>query len=360
MICPTAVEPTTRAATTRSRGASPTRRPNAFYANQYHNPANPEAHYLSTGPEIWEQTRRRVRRVRARAWAPAAPISGCGQATSRRRSPTIKIVGVDPVGSLYYDYVKTGRITKPFSYKVEGIGEDFLPVDDEPQDPRRHRARRRQGVLPDDARAGARRGPLRAAARAARRSPARSSTRDADGQAGEHPRAAARRRGRSTSRRSSTTTGCARTASSRTSPGLGTVARHPQVRGKRKVITDDADREACATSSRAEGARHQPAARSSTRASCCGIVAEVDLLRYLVSGEQHARRARSASCVESDYATVTPRHEDRAAAGRLRRRARGDRDSTNEAVVGILTKIDLIEYLAKKTSRRRRYRRPSK
>src|SRR6185437_16197470 len=40
----------------------------------------------------------------------------------------IQIVGVDPVGSLYYDFVKSGRVTKPFSYKVEGIGEDFFPT----------------------------------------------------------------------------------------------------------------------------------------------------------------------------------------------------------------------------------------
>ena len=54
-------------------------------------------------------------------------ISGAGS-SSRRRSRRLKIVGVDPVGSLYYDFVKTGRITKPFSYKVEGIGEDFFPT----------------------------------------------------------------------------------------------------------------------------------------------------------------------------------------------------------------------------------------
>jgi len=42
--------------------------------------------------------------------------------------PKVQILGVDPVGSLYYDFVKTGRITKPFSYKVEGIGEDFFPT----------------------------------------------------------------------------------------------------------------------------------------------------------------------------------------------------------------------------------------
>src|SRR6185369_11743372 len=45
----------------------------------------------------------------------------------KQKKPDIKLVGIDPVGSLYYDYVKTQRITKPFTYKVEGIGEDFFP-----------------------------------------------------------------------------------------------------------------------------------------------------------------------------------------------------------------------------------------
>ena len=45
----------------------------------------------------------------------------------KERKPEVRLVGVDPVGSLYYDFVKTGRITRPFTYKVEGIGEDFFP-----------------------------------------------------------------------------------------------------------------------------------------------------------------------------------------------------------------------------------------
>src|SRR6185436_1830107 len=53
-------------------------------------------------------------------------ISGAGKFLKEKRPSTI-IVGVDPVGSLYYDFVKSGRVTKPFTYKVEGIGEDFLP-----------------------------------------------------------------------------------------------------------------------------------------------------------------------------------------------------------------------------------------
>src|SRR5258708_24830675 len=53
-------------------------------------------------------------------------LSGAGKFL-REKKPGIKIVGVDPVGSLYYDFVKTGRVTKAFSYKVEGISEDFFP-----------------------------------------------------------------------------------------------------------------------------------------------------------------------------------------------------------------------------------------
>src|SRR5687768_10019349 len=53
-------------------------------------------------------------------------ITGAG-GFLKEKNPNIKIVGIDPVGSLYYDFVKSGRITKPFSYKVEGIGEDFFP-----------------------------------------------------------------------------------------------------------------------------------------------------------------------------------------------------------------------------------------
>src|SRR5665213_1963479 len=53
-------------------------------------------------------------------------ISGCGR-FFKEKKPGFRLVGVDPIGSLYYEFVKTGRMTKPFSYYVEGIGEDFLP-----------------------------------------------------------------------------------------------------------------------------------------------------------------------------------------------------------------------------------------
>ena len=100
--------------------------PNSFHANQYHNPANPEAHYLSTGPEIWEQTGGEFDAF-VTGMGTGGTISGCGR-YFKEQKPSIRMVGVDPIGSIYYELQRTGRMTRPFSYSVEGIGEDFLPT----------------------------------------------------------------------------------------------------------------------------------------------------------------------------------------------------------------------------------------
>lgn len=126
VVCPTAVEPEDPRSYYSVSKRIATETPNCFYANQYHNPANPEAHYLSSGPEIWNQTNGDFD-VFVAGMGTGGTISGCGK-YFKEKNPKIQIVGVDPVGSLYYDFVKTGRITKPFSYKVEGIGEDFFPT----------------------------------------------------------------------------------------------------------------------------------------------------------------------------------------------------------------------------------------
>ena len=97
----------------------------AWKPDQYSNPANPASHYETTGPEIWADTDGRVD-VFVAGMGTGGTISGCGR-YFREKKQNLKIVGVDPIGSLYYEYVKTGRMTKPFSYYVEGIGEDFLP-----------------------------------------------------------------------------------------------------------------------------------------------------------------------------------------------------------------------------------------
>src|SRR3954464_12125565 len=125
VICPTAVEPEDPRSYYQTAKRIVQETPGAFYANQYHNPANPEAHYLSTAPEIWEQTAGEVD-VFVAGMGTGGTISGCGR-FFKEKKPGFQVVGVDPIGSLYYEYVKTGRLTKPFSYYVEGIGEDFLP-----------------------------------------------------------------------------------------------------------------------------------------------------------------------------------------------------------------------------------------
>jgi cystathionine beta-synthase len=125
VVCPTAVEPEDPRSyyQVAKRIAEETK--NCFYANQYHNPSNPNAHFLSTGPEIWEQCGHELD-VFVTGMGTGGTVSGVGKFLKSKK-PDVKLVGVDPVGSLYYDFVKTQRITKPFSYKVEGIGEDFFP-----------------------------------------------------------------------------------------------------------------------------------------------------------------------------------------------------------------------------------------
>jgi cystathionine beta-synthase len=125
VICPTAVEPEDPRSYYEVTKRLVRETPNSFHSNQYYNPANPEAHYVSTAPEIWEQTGGEMD-VFVAGMGTGGTISGCGRYFKEKR-PDFQVVGVDPIGSLYYEYVKTGRMTKPFSYYVEGIGEDFLP-----------------------------------------------------------------------------------------------------------------------------------------------------------------------------------------------------------------------------------------
>lgn len=98
--------------------------PNAYYPDQYNNPQNIEAHYLSTGPEIWEQMGGKIDMVVAGAGT-GGTISGVGRFL-KEKNPNIKIIAVDPLGSIFYDYFYHKKLVKPKLYKVEGIGEDYL------------------------------------------------------------------------------------------------------------------------------------------------------------------------------------------------------------------------------------------
>lgn len=98
--------------------------PNAFMPNQFSNPANPEIHYRTTGPEIWEATDGKVD-VLVAGMGTGGTISGAGRYL-KERNPRIRAVGVDPEGSLLHHlfYCTEGEI---HTYDIEGIGKNFLP-----------------------------------------------------------------------------------------------------------------------------------------------------------------------------------------------------------------------------------------
>lgn len=125
VITPTAVEPDDPRSyySVSKRLAEET--PNAILAGQYWNQANPEAHYRSTGPELWEQSAGKLS-VFVAGMGTGGTISGTGRYL-KERNPNLKIVGVDPVGSLYTEYFRTGVLGEAHGYKVEGVGEDFMP-----------------------------------------------------------------------------------------------------------------------------------------------------------------------------------------------------------------------------------------
>ena len=91
--------------------------PGAFQPNQYFNPKNPEAHYRTTGPEIWRQTDGRITDF-VTGLGTGGTVSGAGKYLKEQK-PSVRIIGADPEGSIY-----SGPIAP---YKVEGVGEDFWP-----------------------------------------------------------------------------------------------------------------------------------------------------------------------------------------------------------------------------------------
>ena len=98
--------------------------PGAYYPDQYNNPLNIEAHYKTTGPEIWDQTDGEID-ILIGGIGTGGTLSGSGRFL-KEMDPAIQIIAVDPIGSVFYDYYKTGKLPEPHVYKVEGIGEDYL------------------------------------------------------------------------------------------------------------------------------------------------------------------------------------------------------------------------------------------
>ncbi len=126
IVCPTAVEPEDPRSYYSVAKKLAEEIPNCYYPNQYANPMNPQAHYETTGPELWEDSEGRITHFVA-GMGTGGTLTGVGRYL-KEKNPKIQIIGVDPIGSLYYDFVKKGVVGKAQPYVVEGIGEDFFPT----------------------------------------------------------------------------------------------------------------------------------------------------------------------------------------------------------------------------------------
>lgn len=125
VITPVSAKPGTpdHYVSTAKRIASET--PNSFYPDQYSHPANPEAHYRTTGPEVWEQTDGKVTHFVA-GIGTGGTISGTGRYL-KEQNPKIQIIGADPYGSIFKTFKETGKLIEATPYLVEGIGQEVVP-----------------------------------------------------------------------------------------------------------------------------------------------------------------------------------------------------------------------------------------
>jgi len=99
--------------------------PNSIFPNQYENPANADAHYKTTGPEIWEQTDGKITHI-VIGVGTGGTITGVARFL-KEKNPKIRVIGADPAGSIFAEMFKTGRKPQVQPYKIEGIGQDELP-----------------------------------------------------------------------------------------------------------------------------------------------------------------------------------------------------------------------------------------
>jgi cystathionine beta-synthase len=347
VVCPTAVDADDPRSYYKTALRIAAETPNCFYANQYHNPANPEAHYLSSGPEIWQQTGGDFE-VFCAGMGTGGTLSGTGKLL-REKKPSIKIVGIDPVGSLYYDFVKQGRITKAFSYKVEGIGEDFFPstmdlkilddivrVDDKECFLMTRELTRLEGLFVGGSGGAAVAGAVKYARTMVERGegtlngrPARILVFLADA-------------GHKYLSKIFNDDWMRENGFLQDSPGIGTV--RDLLLGKKPLIT-------AAPEARIRDVIDQMKSLSISqlpvidRGRMRGIVGEVDVLRALVSGGK-TLDSSIVEVVEDDYATVTPNTKIELLQGVLADAKVAIVEDSDE-VVGIVTKIDLIDFLAR-------------
>ncbi len=98
--------------------------PGSYFPDQHESSDNMEAHYKTTGPEIWEQMEGKIDYL----------IGGIGTGGTicgvskylKEQDPSIKVIAMDPIGSVFYDYFHTGKVTEPSGYLLEGLGDEFI------------------------------------------------------------------------------------------------------------------------------------------------------------------------------------------------------------------------------------------
>jgi cystathionine beta-synthase len=125
VITPTAVPPDHPENYVMKAKAIAAETPGGILANQFYNPANPEAHYRTTGPELWEQSERRITHFLAGAGT-GGTITGTARFL-KEKNPGVQVVGVDPEGSMIGPFHRSGEEIEGHPYKVEGLGNDKIP-----------------------------------------------------------------------------------------------------------------------------------------------------------------------------------------------------------------------------------------
>ncbi len=127
IVCPTDVDPEDPRSYYSVSSRLEKETPNSWKPNQYDNPSNAQAHYESTGPEIWDQTDGKITHLIVGVGT-GGTISGTARFL-KEKNPNIQVLGIDTYGSIFKQYKETGTYSKDeiYTYVTEGIGEDFLP-----------------------------------------------------------------------------------------------------------------------------------------------------------------------------------------------------------------------------------------
>jgi cystathionine beta-synthase len=123
-VCPTAVPADSPESYYETAKRLHRETPGSYFIGQYFNLDNIEAHYMITGPEIWEQCGGKID-VFVGGLGTGGTVSGVARYLKEKK-PSVQVVGVDPIGSVYYQYHKNKTLIEPHTYFVEGIGEDML------------------------------------------------------------------------------------------------------------------------------------------------------------------------------------------------------------------------------------------